>query len=339
MRQMIRQVPNSYMNQNDSRPVAVVTDCGRDVDDLCGLAYAVGSSRLNIACIATSHMIPDRRAMVARAFMQNFGLHTVRIGVGSIWPLNQADATLAGYLTDHAVDGRTYEGEGLIECFDPAEAVLHETIERYKRQLAIAALAPLTDLAKVALANPRAFSQIGSLHIQGQAKIEKGKLVPDYSSYNLAEDVEATEVVFSFQDYVPMTLVGKFTAYKLPLTVDDFDRFASTGSVNGQYLDTAARLGILCFAKRDPTTFRRVFGVPADEVSTLRELSKPYDVLAIRSIATMAQFTPETVDSRNSKHQHNLIGMTADTPGLIDPVSIKNDIVNGIVSALETSQR
>jgi len=315
-------------HQGERTPVFVYTDDGRDVDDMEALAYLVGSENTEVVGVATTHMIPDRRAMIARAFLSHMGHPDIPIGAGSIFPLGKEDESLIQYLREHTIQGRTYEGDGLIECFPSAEEVVIGAIRKYGPALRIASLAPLTDLAKVARSHPEEFATIGGLYIQGQATVEEGVLVPDPQAYNIKEDEEAAKSIFDLQTQVPLTIVGKFAAYQIPLTRVEFDRFEATSNPAGAYLKNHAIKGIQCFAERAPDIFRRVFGVEATDLNSLSELSKPYDALVAMAIAHPEHFAPVRIG------RHALIGMTKENPGLNDNDTVKRELVSTIIRAL-----
>lgn len=73
-------------------PVLVCTDAGRDVDDIKAITYLAGHNAAEIAGMVTTHMIPDRRAFIARAVLDNLGCPGVPIGTGSVFPLGKEDA-------------------------------------------------------------------------------------------------------------------------------------------------------------------------------------------------------------------------------------------------------
>ncbi len=333
----------SSVNTSEPIPVLVLTDLGGDVDDVEALAYLAGAPESQVVGIATTHMIPEKRAKIARAFMTELGQPEVPVGVGSVFPLHRDEETELRdtYLSEHAINGESYEGQGLLEhrpelgptVFPSAEEIIVSAVRRYGKKLKIAAQAPLTDLAKVMQSHPGLLEQIGGLYIQGQATVEDGVLVPDMQAYNLSEDPEAAQTVFGLQQTVPFTLVGKFAAYQLPLLRSDFDAFEATGNQAGIYLKTHALMGIQAFADRSPDIFHRVFGVEPDKVHLLRELSKPYDALVAMAMTSPEMFTPERVG------HHTLIGMTAERHGVQSPVATKQKLISTILRALTTSNQ
>lgn len=312
------------------------TDDGRDPDDTGFMLYAGGSPNVDIPGAVTTHMIPDRRAVILREILNHIGYRDTPIGVGSIFPIGKEDEELVKYLQEHQIDGRTYEGAGLVECFPSAYDVIHDTIEKHGPNLKVAALAPMTDLAKAIERQTDAdkFCRIGGLFIQGRVKVVRGRLVPDPDAYNMAQDMEAAERVFALQDRLPFTLVDKRTAYLVPITRDDCDAFARTRNPVGAYFKHHAIRGLECFAERDPETFRRVYNVAPDEIDTLEGLSKPYDVLVAKAIINPAGLRTERVG------HHTLIGMTDESPGIepADIAMVKADLTNTMLRALRRNR-
>lgn len=317
--------------QSRISPVLVITDDGRDVDDVTALAYLVGAG-VNIAGIVTTHMIPDRRALIAREYMNHLDMPDVPIGVGSIFPMSKEDEALVRYLREHTIryngSTMTYEGMGLVPCFPSAEEVIMGAIKKYGKDLRVAAMAPMTDLAHFAQSHPDVFSQIGGIFIQGQATVENGALVPDPQAYNIKEDEEAASTIFAWQDKIPITLVGKFAAYQVPLERADFRAFAETGNPAGKHLEDHAIKGIEAFAQRAPDIFRRVFGIDPSRLSELSELSKPYDALVAMAITDPDHFAPIRLG------HHAPIGMSSENPGIINPARTKQAIIQTVLRAL-----
>jgi len=147
-------------------PVLVYTDIGRDVDDALAICYMAGNPLIEIVGVVTTHMIPDRRAMIARVLLDSLRLESVPVGVGSIHTLDR-DSEVPRYIKNHKVSGATYEGLGLIPCFQSAKKVMIDCIEKYGKSLMVSVQAPLTDLAKIT----EQLAGVGGLFIQGNALV------------------------------------------------------------------------------------------------------------------------------------------------------------------------
>ena len=310
-------------------PVLIYTDAGRDVDDVEAITYLVGSPNVEIVGVVTTHMIPDRRAFIARTVLDNLGKTDVPIGVGSIFPIGKDEEVLAKYLKEHTIEGKTYEGEGLIECFHDGVDLIHELIGKYGSQLKIAVQAPLTDLAKAALKDEENFCKVGGLYIQGQAIVDGLTLLTDNNAYNIKEDEEASRIIFGLQDRIELTFVGKHAAYEVPFLREDFALLASTGNPVGRYLKIHAEKGLECFAIRAPDIFKRVFGVDANKVHELKKLSNPYDALVAKAIGKPDDLSGVKVG------KHTLIGMNENNTGVEDPELVKSDLMNTMLKALK----
>ncbi len=297
-------------------------DIARDVDDAVALTYMAGHPNAKIVSLVTTHAIPDRRAFIAKAFLEALNIPDVPIGVGSIFPLGQEDAMVDKYLRDHSIVGVTYEGQDIVPVFENGVDLILKTIATHKKALKIPALAPLTDLAKAAQKDPDTFVQHGGLYIQGQATIKHGRLVPDPTAYNINEDLRAAHIIFDLQDYFPIHLLGKHAAYQVPFSRSDFEGFRNTGTVAGNYLESHALLGVQVFAKRAPEIFERVFGIPASRVDELTHLSKPYDALAVKVILDPAGMRAQQIG------EHALYGMTSEDNGIDNAALVKADLID-----------
>lgn len=323
----------------DKTPVLIYTDIGRDVDDLEAMAYIAGSPHLEPVAVVTSNMIPQRRGQIAKAVMNSFGYQDVPIGVGSTFPIGNDDISLLEkYLSEHTISSKSYEGVGMLGVYDAqptesAEKVILDTLDKYGDRLTIAVLAPPTDIAKAVQKERSKFRKVNGIYVMGQAKNENGRLVPDESAYNLKEDMDASNVLFSLQDDVPFTFITKFAAYQTPLNRTDFERFAETGHPVGEYLKTHAEKGLECFVRRAPEIFKRVFAVPEEQdayeaFTQLDKLSNPYDALTVMAIARPELFLPEY------QGEHKTIGVSKEQTGLKSDTEVRSDLVKTMLNAL-----
>ncbi len=322
----------SSSSLNETLPVLVTTDIGRDVDDALALAYLAGKPNVEIAGVAVTHMIPERRALIAQTVLERLGCDAP-VGIGSVFPLSEEDPVLEKYHTEHRVDGRTYEGRGIIACYPEATRLIHETIDHYPvasgpSQLNVVAIGPLTDLAKAAREDVDHFCSIGGLYIQGQAYEEGGRIKPDLTDYNFRVDKAAAVEVFELQDRVPFTVVGKYAPKAVPLVRGDFDTLAGTGHPVGTYLREHAEQGIACFMAREPEKCQRLYDAADIQPPESKMLSVPYDVLVAKAIARPEGLIPKQVG------RHAIIGMTPEENGIEDATAIKADLLQTMLSAL-----
>ena len=321
-------------------PVLVYTDIGRDVDDLEALTYLAGSPQIEIVGVVTTYMIPKVRAQIARAVLDSFDLSRVPVGIGSVFPLgSKGSVELRKYLVEHQIERVSYEGVGIItkrskQPTTKGDKIIINAVKKYKDQLVIAVLAPPTDLARVILKKRVLFQKIAGFFFMGQALQEGGKLTPDPTAYNFAQDMVASRILLELQDYVPMTFLTKFAAYATPLNRTDFAQFEKTSHPVGKYLMIHAVKGLECFVKRAPDIFKRVFQIPAHEDANgaflkLQKLSNPYDALTVMAIVRPELFSPVRVG------MHKLIGLSLEYNGISNPAKVKSELMNTMLNALK----
>ena len=118
-----------------------------------------------------------------------------------------------------------------LEC-NYNEVILNLAL-KYKNELVIIGIGPLTPLAE-ALKQDHSDSlcQIKSIYLQGIIKIDQdGQIEPDFkNSYNFREDEEAASLVFNkLRNKVNFNLLGRFAAYQVGITQDDFVSFYRKG--------------------------------------------------------------------------------------------------------------
>lgn len=320
------------MEENHKTPILIYTDLGTDVDDALAITYVQGSQALDLVGIVTTHMIPDRRAMIAKAMMDSFGQSKVPISAGSIFSLGREHKELHDYLLRTLLEDIPVQGQGIIDTFPQGVDLILEMIERHGKNLVISGQAPLTDLAKAINRDERTFARLGALYIQGHTDVIGEKLKPNPEGYNLREDMQAAEIVFEMQDRIPMTIVGKFPAYVVRLGRQDFAQLESTGHRVGRYLKIHAEKSLASYSKTEET-FRRVFQVPPDvsveeALSKMENISNPYDALVAMAIARPDLFEAQQVG------QHRLIGMTAATHGIKNPEEAKKHLMETMLYAL-----
>lgn len=330
--------------------VIVLTDVGRDVDDVQALNCLEAAEQrglLEVVGIVATHMLPDVRSRIARLIAQKFG-RKIPVGSGSTFPLGREyeQHLLKQYLEEHKIGNHSYEGLGLdgfnygFAMFRKSEEVILNAIIENPGEVYIFVLAPFTDLAKAILCNISVFEKGGiqGIYVQGNASVESfSKLTPDEVAYNVKEDVWAAEIVMSkLEGIIPFTFLGKWAAYEAPLTEADFQKFADTGHPVGKYLLETAKNGLRCFAERMPELFSKLYaqGRPVDKNNSLANvthLSNPYDPSTI-----LALIRPELFKG-NKVGKHTFIGQEKSNPGVVCPIKLKEAIMEEILYSLNHS--
>lgn len=320
-------------------PLLVFTDFGRDVDDAEAFTYISKNDSFNLAGVVCCGYIPECRAKSLDLYLQLLGIK-VPIAVGSALPLGVKDSTLiAKYLAEHSLKDKPYEytlleklenavGNGKPLQPITADNLIDSLLSRYKGKLRIVVLAQATDVAFYFSKHPGKISDLHSVYVQGQAIIDSisGKLLPDEAAYNLREDSNAAQILFSLQDSIPMTFLGKYAAYPLAYSTEEFYHMAENNGEAGNYLYQAAINGLECFAQRDSITFYKVFGlspaVPlADAVKQSDKLSNPYDLLTVISIDKPELFNSYKIG------KHTFIGMRKEDHPIAEFQTLKSLIL------------
>lgn len=156
----------------------------------------------------------------------------------------------------------------------------------YPNTLRVLVLAQPTDLAKYIATRPENAKKIHSIYLQGQAFYKNGDSVcslfrsdsltpeffPDYQAYNLREDTLASELLFSLQNQIPFTFITKYAAYRMQISKDFTEKIAA-GKENhaGDYLKTAAYMGLESFYNREPDLFCKIFNINQSEHTLLQQ--------------------------------------------------------------------
>jgi len=249
------------------RKVVLVTDPGRDIDDVVTLITLAGAnftfpgepadpSKYELVGIVTSGGAALKRACVARGWMR-------LLGVSDELPIAASEEVdgigklacffPAGFPTPASAALCTASEEGIT----PATELIVSLAERHGSDLALWCIAPLTPLA-LAISDyggadgrgAAALRSIGALFVQGQALIAgdaeesgaaPGTLVPSAECFNLREDMASAHAVFqAVQDVVPIRMLGKFAAYRVSIFRADFNAFDAPLRDAG-YLDDSGR--------------------------------------------------------------------------------------------------
>lgn len=320
-------------------PLLVFTDFGRDVDDAEAFAYIAKNDSFNLAGVVCCGYIPECRAKSLNLYLQLLETK-VPIAIGSALPLGVKDSTLiAKYLTEHSLNGKPYEYTLLERLEDMvgdksslqsvrADCLIDSLINKYKGKLRMVVLAQATDIALYFNQHPDKISDLHSVYVQGQAVIDSitGKLFPDEAAYNLREDRNAARILFSLQDSISMTFLGKYAAYPLVYSTEEFYHLAENNGKAGDYLYQAAMNGLDCFAQRDSITFYKIFGISStvplvDAVKQSGKLSNPYDLLTVIAIDKPDLYNGYKIG------KHTFIGMRKEEHSIAKFQSLKSLIL------------
>ncbi len=254
----------------------IITDIEADVDDAVALCLALSDPSVQIVGVACTSSEVENSLQTARHLLSL--LHSESVPVGS------------GY---RFIDSILVHTHG---------------------QSNILLIAQATSLNEALRYNPSLITKISRIYFQGQAQIdEKGIMMPDPQAFNVREDMLACYSLFEFQGQIPFTLVGKYAAYPLALSREDFDGFASSGHPAGVLLRDMAVETNARFSQDHPELYHKIY--PDTNI-----LSQPYDAVALLSLLEPDSFSPVILDN------HLLIGMIDGESNIIPS---KYDILKG----------
>lgn len=274
--------------QESTIPLVVITDFGEDVDDAEALAWIASSELLE--CVGIIHIgYPDESYNERlRYFMTLTGLDA---------PLIDSNEQIDSLLT------------------------------LYQSRLRVVVLAHATPIADYLEVNPDNAAKIHSIYVQAYPSIDNsGNLSADDASYNFRVDMDASNRLMSWSKSIPFVFVGKYAAYELRLTKNDFEQIAFN-SESGRFLYEEAITGIERFAGRDSATFYRIFDI--DPSLTIEDAknqhiyySNPYDLLTVIAIEHPEYFSFEKTGI------HQLTGHTPQKQHIPDPEKLRQKIIH-----------
>lgn len=210
-------------------PVLIDTDIGTDADDAMALVYAVRSG-MDIVLVSTVHGDTGLRAAIAKKFLHLLG-STVPVVAGERKPLKQPTVYWTGI-----------EGNGFVDTewrgrIDGVEAIA-ETIRAHEG-IDIAAIGPLTNIAKTFQQYPDLAAKVRHLYMMGNAVQCGDHLHLNYRAHNFKADPEAADIVMA--SAVPKTIITTEVSKQLPLDVEELERLRDTGNPTLQYIHDSAK--------------------------------------------------------------------------------------------------
>lgn len=178
------------------RPVVLDTDIGTDVDDILALALLAKAPELDLVGVTTVYGDTPFRSRIARFSLDKLGRADVPV-------ISGATKTM----TDRPVWWAGHEGAGIAGLDDIAagagdssDAWLHEAARKDDGALEIAAIGPLTNIARAIEGDPAFVTKVRHLWVMG------GVFWQDGVEHNIKCDPEAAAVVFG--SALPITVCG-----------------------------------------------------------------------------------------------------------------------------------
>jgi inosine-uridine nucleoside N-ribohydrolase len=171
------------------RPIPIVldTDIGSDIDDAFALALVLDSPELDLRAVTTVSGDTQARARIAGKMLWEAGRKDVPVAAGE--PGAKLDISQARW-----ADGFT--GPSMLS--EKAVDLLKQEIDRGDGEIVVVAIGPLTNVAALLQRYPAAKKKIRQIVLMG------GSIAHGYypgsgptAEYNIAADVNASQIVFS----------------------------------------------------------------------------------------------------------------------------------------------
>ena len=245
-------------------PVPVIIDTDPGVDDALAILMALAAPALNVIGVtATAGNVPLARATRnALALLEYAGRGNIPVYRGAARPVRGRYA----YAREvHSAAGLTYPIPNPTTAAAGTGAVsyLAETLRERPGEVAVIALGPLTNLARLLRRHPDALPGAARIIIMGGAVNAPGNVTPD-AEFNFYSDPTAARIVM--ESGLPMTLVDLGACRQVYLARADSDDIGvgtggggGTGGGNGGAGGRRATLaaGLLAgWFRRDPARER-----------------------------------------------------------------------------------
>lgn len=185
------------------------TDIGDEIDDALALYYAM-RREYDIIGITCVYKNTEERARITKLLLSLYGKGYERVPVyaGHGTPIAEERAEYPH--TCHYHDGLNAPEYAPDGYKDAAVDFIIDACEKYGKNLAVVAIGPFTNIARVIEKSPEALNKAARVVIMG------GAYYRQYTDWNVMCDVEAADVMFS--SLSNLECVGADVTHRLPLT-------------------------------------------------------------------------------------------------------------------------
>ena len=185
------------------------TDIGDEIDDALALYYAMRREHdvIGITCVYKN---TEERARITKRLLSLYGkgYESVPVFAGHGTPLAERGNEYPH--TCHYHDGLNAPEYAPDGYEDDAVDFIINACEKYGKNLAVVAIGPFTNIARVIEKSPEALNKAARVVIMG------GAYYRQYTDWNVMCDVEAADVMFS--SLSNLECVGADVTHRLPLT-------------------------------------------------------------------------------------------------------------------------
>ena len=219
--------------------IIIDTDPGQDIDDLLAIAFALRRPELDVRAITTVTLPSDRRARLAKRLLRYLDRDDIPVAAGMQFPLRVLSDDEVRFQHDFA---RSMNHYAFAEPEDPrddpggADAVdlIIRTVNAHPGEVAIACIAPLTNIACALQRQPDIAGRIPYIAMMG------GETVLNRLEHNVAFDYVAADVVL--RSGIPVFMGTWDVTRRFVLSLEDCRAFGAHACPLNQALARAVAL-------------------------------------------------------------------------------------------------
>ena len=207
--------------------ILIDTDPGQDIDDLLAIWFALLRPELEVAAITTVTWPARERARLIQRLLRYLGRQDVPVAAGMEYPLRAMSAQEVGWQHDlsqsmnHAAFAEPLDPRDEAGDEDAADLIIR-TVEQHPGEVALACIAPLTNIACALRKQPDIAGKIPYIAMMG------GETVLNRCEHNVAFDYVAADLVLT--SGVPIFMGTWDVTRRLTLPMSDCERFRRHGS-------------------------------------------------------------------------------------------------------------
>jgi purine nucleosidase/pyrimidine-specific ribonucleoside hydrolase len=219
--------------------IIIDTDPGQDIDDLLALTFALRRPELDIRAITTVTQPSDKRARMVKRLLRYMDRSDIPVAAGRQFPLREVSPakvqdpheflrTMNHYAFAEPEDPRDQPGK------EDAVDLIIRTVEESPGEIALACIAPLTNIACALRKKPEVARKIKYIAMMG------GEITLNRIEHNVAFDEIAADVVLT--SGVPIFMGTWDVTRRFVLSKDDCELFRRSPSPLCQALGRAIDL-------------------------------------------------------------------------------------------------
>ena len=176
--------------------ILIDTDPGQDIDDLLAIVFALKRPELDVKAITTATYPTDKRARMIRRLLRHLDRRDIAVAAGMNLPLRRMSedelrsqhdlkATMNHYAFAEPEDPLDEPGD------EDAVELIIRTVEENPGEIALACIAPLTNIACALRRRPEIAPKIKYIALMG------GELALNRAEHNIAFDYIAADIVLN----------------------------------------------------------------------------------------------------------------------------------------------